>query len=210
MVPISQASIGSLSPMHFVSLSLWFGSSHVWNWQIKIKKMRGQFNETFSELSVIYKCSYLSWSLKTIATLGNWTCKSFNKIKLALDKKISLNIIKRVCGLNPWVTLHVGGLIIYQHLIIIIIFSNPIRRHYISQLLYRDTLLLKLARNLETRFTTSFIKSVFNLFAMQIQLTARFICDRRSSPLIIIFSHLRESTIIPNVTMVREAVVHIS
>lgn len=153
----------------------------------------------------------MSLSLKTIATLGNWTCKSFNKIKLELEKKISLNIIKRVCGLNPWVTLHVRWPHnIYQHLIIIIIFSNPIRRHYISQLFYWDTLLLKLARTLETSFTTSFIKSVFNLFAMQIQWTARFICNRRSSPLIIIFSHLRESTIIPNVTMVREAVVHIS
>lgn len=119
--------------------------------------------------------------MKTIATLGNWTCKSFNKIKLALEKKISLNIIKRVCGLNPWLTLHVR----WPHNLPTFhnnYFSNPIRRHYISQLFYRDTLLLKLARTLEMRFTTSFIKSVFNLFAMQIQWTARFICDRRSSP----------------------------
>lgn len=138
---------------------------------------------------------------------------------MALEKKISLNIIKRVCGLNPWVTLHVR----WPHNLPTFnnnyyFFKSYQKALYISTFLlgYSASQVGENPRNegfegFETRVeTTSFIKSVFNLFAMQIQWTARFICDRRSSPLIIIFSHLRESTIIPNVTMVREAVVHIS
>ena len=40
--------------------------------------VRGQFNKTFTP--VTYKCSYCSQTLKTMATLVNCACKSFNKL----------------------------------------------------------------------------------------------------------------------------------
>ena len=57
--------------------------SNHWNSNLlKPVSSKGQFNKTFT--SVIYKCSYLFSDSKTMATLVNYTCKSF--IKLAPDK----------------------------------------------------------------------------------------------------------------------------
>ena len=51
---------------------------------------RGQFNKTFT--IVIYKCCYLFSDSKTMATLVNYTCKSFTKLAPAKFKAPSTGI----------------------------------------------------------------------------------------------------------------------
>ena len=92
--------------------------SNHWNRNfLKPISSRGQFNKTFT--SVIYKCSYLFSDSKTMATLVNYTCKSF--IKLAPDKfkapstriRVKKNIrIRRVDAAKTWLWLNWFGRII--------------------------------------------------------------------------------------------------
>ena len=92
--------------------------SNHWNSNLlKPVSSKGQFNKTFT--SVIYKCSYLFSDSKTMATLVNYTCKSF--IKLAPDKfkapstriRVKKNVrIRRVDGAKTWLWLNWFGRII--------------------------------------------------------------------------------------------------
>ena len=85
--------------------------SNHWNSNLlKPVSSKGQFNKTFT--SVIYKCSYLFSDSKTMATLVNYTCKSF--IKLAPDKfkapstriRVKKNVrIRRVAVAKAWLWL---------------------------------------------------------------------------------------------------------
>ena len=84
---------------------------------LKPVSSRGQFNKTFT--SVIYTCSYLFSDSKTMATLVNYSCKSF--IKLAPDKfkapstriRVKKNVwIRRADKAKTWLWLNWFGRIL--------------------------------------------------------------------------------------------------